>query len=62
MRTCTYLSDEAFEAERATVRGGTSTRSGRAQIGEKSGEVEEKSAGFGQNPGRLKPSSEEKRG
>jgi hypothetical protein len=45
----TYLSDEAFEAERKAVKGGAGTRSGRAQVGEKSGEVEDKSAGVGQN-------------
>lgn len=46
----TYLSDEAFEAERAKVKGSGSTRSGRANVEEKSGEVGEKSAGVGQNP------------
>ncbi len=45
-----YLSDEAFEAERATVKGALPTRSGRGQIGEKSGEVGEKSAGVEENP------------
>lgn len=44
----TYLTDAAFETERAAVKGPTKTRSGRAQVGEKSGEVEEKSAGVGQ--------------
>lgn len=56
----TYLSDEAFEAERSTVKGATSTRSGRAQVGEKSGEVGEKSAGVGQNPGLLDHDEQEK--
>jgi hypothetical protein len=55
-----YLSDEAFEAERATVKGASDTRSGRAQVGGKSGEVEEKSAGVGQNPALLDGSTEEK--
>lgn len=45
----TFLSDEAFEVERATVKGGAQTRSGRGQIAEKSGEVGEKSAGVEQN-------------
>lgn len=45
-----YLSDDAFEAERATVKGGAETRSGRRQIGDKSGEVGEKSAGVEENP------------
>lgn len=49
----TYLSDEAFELERAKVKGAAGSRSGRGQVGEKSGEVEEKSAGVGQNPGLL---------
>lgn len=48
-----YLSDEAFEAERAKVKGAAPTRSGRGQKREKSGEVEEKSAGVGQNPPLL---------
>ena len=56
----TYLSDEAFEAERATVKGAPQTRSGRAQVGEKSGEVGEKSAGVGTNTGLLDASDEEK--
>lgn len=56
----TYLSDEAFEAERSAVKGAGETRSGRAQIGEKSGEVGEKSASVEQNPGLLEPSDEEK--
>lgn len=45
----TYLSDEAFEAERNRFKGASNTRSGRAEVGEKSGEVEEKSAGVGEN-------------
>ena len=45
----TYLSDVEFEAERKAVKGSGSTRSGRAEVGEKSGEVGEKSAGVGQN-------------
>jgi len=49
----TYLSDEHFEAERAKVKGASDTRSGRANVGEKSGEVGEKSEGVGQNTGLL---------
>lgn len=49
----TYLSDEAFEAERTTVKGAATTRSGRAQVEEKSEEVEEKSAGVSLNPAVL---------
>jgi hypothetical protein len=56
----TYLSDEAFEAERAKVKGDAPTRSGRALVGEKSGEVGEKSAGVGQNTGLLETESTEK--
>lgn len=56
----TYLSDEAFEAERSAVKGPGETRSGRRQVEEKSGEVEEKSAGVGQNTGLLDTSGEEK--
>lgn len=56
----TYLSDEAFEVERAKVKGAVQTRSGRAEVGEKSGEVGEKSAGVGKNPGLLDSESEEK--
>ncbi len=62
----TYLSDAEFEVERKAVKGSTKTRSGRAQVGEKSAGVseksagvEEKSAGVGQNPRLLDPSSEE---
>jgi len=56
----TYLSDEAFEAERAKVKGAVSTRSGRANVEEKSGEVGEKSAGVGQNPLLLDTENTEK--
>lgn len=56
----TYISDEAFEAERKAVKGGAGTRSGRAQIREKSGEVEEKSASVEQNPALLDTSTDEK--
>lgn len=45
----TYISDEAFEAERKAVKGGAGTRSGRGQAGEKSREVEEKSEGVEEN-------------
>lgn len=45
----TYISDDAFEAERKAVKGGAGTRSGRAQVEEKSAEVEEKSASVKQN-------------
>jgi len=45
----TYVSDEAFEAERTAVKGAAPTRSGRAKVEEKSGEVGEKSADVGQN-------------
>ncbi|USQ97257.1 DUF1376 domain-containing protein [Caulobacter sp. RL271] len=52
----TYLSDAAFEVERRAVKGPSKTRSGRAQVGEKSGEVgeksgevEQKSDGVGEN-------------
>lgn len=38
-----YLSDAAFEAERASVKGVSETRSGRGEVGEKSREVGEKS-------------------
>lgn len=44
----TYLSDAAFEAERREVKGPSKTRSGRAQIGQKSAEVGEKSEGVGE--------------
>jgi hypothetical protein len=56
----TYLSDEAFEAERAKVKGDKSSRSGRGQIVEKSAGVEEKSAGVGQNLGLLDTENTEK--
>lgn len=56
----TYVSDEAFEDERKAVKGTVSTRSGRAKVEEKSGEVEEKSASVGQNPPLLDTPSEEK--
>lgn len=45
----TYVSDEAFEAERTAVKGTAPTRSGRAKVEEKSGQVGEKSAGVEQN-------------
>lgn len=56
----TYLSDEAFEAERAKVKGAATTRSGRGQKQEKSGEVGEKSAGDGHNPALLDTNTKEK--
>jgi uncharacterized protein YdaU (DUF1376 family) len=56
----TYISDEAFEAERKAVKGGAGTRSGRAQVAEKSGEVEEKSASVGQNSELLGTKTTEK--
>lgn len=56
----TYISDEAFEAERKAVKGGAGTRSGRAQVGEKSEEVEEKSAGVETNLALPDTSIEEK--
>lgn len=56
----TYISDEAFETERKAVKGGAGTRSGRAQVGEKSGEVEGKSAGVGRNSPLLNHQSEQK--
>lgn len=56
----TYISDEAFEVERKAVKGSAGTRSGRAQVGEKFGEVEEKSARVEQNPALLDTSTEEK--
>jgi hypothetical protein len=46
----TYLSNRRFEDERTDVKGASSTRSGRAGVGEKSGEVGEKSEGVGKNP------------
>lgn len=46
----TFLSDEAFEAERASVKGTSGPRSGRGKVGEKSDEVREKSAGVEKNP------------
>lgn len=49
----TYLSDAAFEAERKDVKGPTKTRSGRAGVEEKSGEVGQKSAGVEENPPLL---------
>jgi uncharacterized protein YdaU (DUF1376 family) len=55
----TYLSDEAFEAERASVKGAASSRSGRALVEEKSGEVQEKSAGVGENAGLLDSQTQE---
>ena len=48
-----YLSDKAFEDERASVKGVSYTRSGRGQIGEKSGEVREKSEKVGGSQGDL---------
>lgn len=44
-----YISNPAFERERASVKGVT-TRSGRGKVEEKSGGVGEKSAGVGKNP------------
>jgi hypothetical protein len=58
----TYLSDEAFEVERKAVKGGGSTRSGRAEVGEKSAGVREKSAGVEENLPLLDTDVEEKRG
>jgi hypothetical protein len=58
----TYLSDAAFEDERKDVKGPTKTRSGRANVGEKSGEVGEKSEGVDQNHGLLHGEGEEKQG
>lgn len=43
-----YISNAKFEEERRSVKGVT-TRSGRAEVGEKSAGVEEKSAGVGKN-------------
>lgn len=45
-----YLSNPRFEDERSDVKGATPTRSGRAEVGEKSAGVREKSAGVSQNP------------
>lgn len=56
----TFLSDEAFEAERTAVKGAEKTRSGRADGGEKSAGVEGKSAGVDENQGLLDPDSQEK--
>jgi hypothetical protein len=56
----TYISDEAFEAERAKVKGASPSRSGRGQKREKSGEVEEKSEGVRQNHPLLDADSQEK--
>lgn len=55
----TYLSDEAFEAERNRFKGASNTRSGRAEVREKSGEVDEKSAGVGENMPVLDTKHEE---
>jgi uncharacterized protein YdaU (DUF1376 family) len=54
----TFLSDEHFEAERATVKGATTTRSDQRKVGEKSGGVEQKSEGVEENP----PGCDEKNG
>lgn len=56
----TYISDEAFEAERTAVKGAAATKSGLGKVGEKSGEVEEKSAGVGENSALLDGDSAEK--
>lgn len=47
-----YISNAKFEDERRSVKGVT-TRSGRAEVGEKSAGVEEKSEGVGKNPPLL---------
>jgi hypothetical protein len=44
-----FISNPTFERERASVKG-VKTRSGRANVEEKSGDVEEKSEGVGNNP------------
>lgn len=61
-----YLSDAAFEAERAAVKGPAKTRSGRSQfaerseeVGQKSGEVEQKSGEVGENRPLLDDEIEE---
>lgn len=56
----TYLSDQAFEDERAAVKGGGSTRSGRGKVAEKSGEVGEKSAGIEENPPTCRDEDQQK--
>jgi hypothetical protein len=56
-----YISNAKFEDERRSVKGVT-TRSGRAEAGEKSGEVGEKSAGVGKNTGLLDHETEEIQG
>ncbi len=53
-----FISNAKFEDERRSVKGVT-TRSGRAEVGEKSGEVGEKSAGVGKNTALLDAESEE---
>ncbi|MBI5940134.1 MAG: hypothetical protein HY859_06885 [Caulobacterales bacterium] len=58
----TYISDEAFEAERAAVKGASEAPKKRSKVEEKSGEVEEKSAGVEQNPRLLDHHSEENQG
>lgn len=49
----TYISNPTFERERAAVKGPAKTRSGRAHVGQKSGEVGEKSDGVEKNPPLL---------
>lgn len=55
-----YISNPTFERERAAVKGPTKTRSGRAHVEEKSGEVGEKSEGVGKNPSLLDVETEQK--
>lgn len=56
----TYVSDDAFEDERKAVKGAVPSRSGRREVGDKSGEVEEKSSGVEQNPPLLDTETAEK--
>lgn len=55
----TFLSDEAFEAERTAVKGPGKTRSGRGEVREKSAGVGEKSAGVEQNHRLLDTDNEQ---
>lgn len=48
-----YISNPTFERERTDVKGPSKTRSGRAGVGEKSGEVWEKLASVEKNPALL---------
>lgn len=54
-----YISNPTFERERAAVKGASKTRSGRAHVEEKSGEVGEKSEGVGKNTALLDIEDEE---